>query len=823
MDPRRSPLPIDDVLPGLLAALDRHGRAVLVAPPGAGKTTRVPLAILEAGLGKGPGKAGRIVMLEPRRLAARAAALRMAETLGEPVGERIGYRMRGEAKVSRATRIEVVTEGILTRMLQDDPALEGIGAVIFDEFHERSLNADLGLALSWEARQALRPDLVLLVMSATLDAGPVAELMNGAPVLQAQGRAHPVETRWLGRPPARGARLEAEAAALILRALEEETEGDVLAFLPGAGEIGRVRTRLRAALPGNVAVLPLYGALGPKAQKAALAPARPGRRKVVLATSIAETSLTIPGIRVVVDAGLARRSRFDPGNGMARLVSERVSRAEAAQRRGRAGRQAPGVCYRLWTRGEEGGLAEFPPAEIETADLAGLALELALWGAGEGAGLAFLTPPNPGRLAAARGLLMRLGALEDRPRGGGTITGHGRAMARLPLHPRLAHMLLTAGRGAAGLAALAQARDPLPAGTGADMTPRLRALEGDGGGADPALLTEIRREARRLARLAPACRGLSPAQAAALAWPDRVGLRRPGQAPRYVLSGGAGAVLEPGDALAGQRLIVVIDSDGARREARIRRALAITEAELRAVHGAAIGWHDLCLWDSRVRQVVARRQERFGALVLADRNWRDAGPQAIARAMLEGVRELGLGPGPAARRFMGRVALLRAAGHDLPDLSEPALMDRLEDWLPAHLDGVRDAAGWKRFDLLPALRACLDWRQLRLLDRLAPGSFVTPLGRKVPVEYDGGLPAIEVRLQEMFGQRQHPQLAGTPLRITLLSPAGRPLQVTSDLPAFWANGYGEVRKEMRGRYPKHSWPENPAEAAPTTRTRRAGR
>ena len=804
-------LPIDAVLPELCEALAAEGRAVLMAPPGAGKTTRVPLALMEAGLAG----AGRIVMLEPRRLAARAAAARMAESLGEAVGERVGYRIRGEARVSRATRIEVVTEGILTRMLQSDPSLEGVGAVIFDEFHERSLNADLGLALCWEARGALREDLRLLVMSATLDAQPVAALMEGAPVVVSEGRSFAVETRWLERPPDKRARLEALVAETVLRALGE-SEGDVLVFLPGEGEIRRALAALSPSLPDGAEALPLYGALDFKAQRAALRPAAPGRRRVVLATAIAETSLTIPGVRVVVDAGLARRARFDAASGMARLVTERVSKAEAEQRRGRAGRVAPGLCYRLWTRGQEGALAPFPPAEIEVADLAPLALELALWGAGDGQGLAFLTPPNPGVLAEARTLLARLGALDA----AGRITDHGRAMARLPVHPRLAHMLLVAGRGAAELAALAQARDPLPRGAGADMALRLRALRGEGGDgageASRAVLAELRAEAKRLAKLAGADKGLSPAQAAALAWPDRVALRRKGEAPRYVLSGGAGVELDAADALAGQRLLVVVETDGARRDGRVRRAFAISEAELREVHGAAIAWHEVCTWDSRARRVVARRQERFGALVLDERIWRDVPGEAVVAAMLEGVRELGLCPGDAARRLIARVELLRAAGEDMPDMSEAGLMARLEDWLAPHLAGVKSAGDWKRFDLLPALQAMLDWQQRQRLDQLAPAHFVTPLGRRVAVDYSGERPHVSVRLQEMFGVTEHPHVAGQPLRITLLSPAQRPVQTTSDLPGFWRTGYGDVRKDMRGRYPKHPWPEDPAAAAPAT-------
>ncbi|MGC9420288.1 MAG: ATP-dependent helicase HrpB, partial [Rhodovulum sp.] len=565
-------LPIDDALPDLIAALSRAGRAVLQAPPGAGKTTRVPLALLQAGLAP-----GRIVMLEPRRLAARAAAERMAETLGEKVGQTVGYRIRGETRVGRATRIEVVTEGILTRMIQSDPGLDGIGAVIFDEFHERSLNADLGLALAWEVRGALREDLVLLVMSATLDAAPVAALMDGAPVVTSEGRAFPVETRWLDRPLPKGARLAEAAADLVGRAVAE-TEGGVLVFLPGEGEIHRCAAALAGRLPEGCDIRPLYGALPFAEQRAAIRPAEQGR-KVVLATAIAETSLTIEDVRVVVDAGRARRARFDPNSGMARLVTERVTRAEADQRRGRAGRVAPGVCYRLWTRGEEGGLAPYPPAEIEAGDLTGLALDLALWGADDPAAMAFLTQPNPGAFAEARTLLAGLGALDGR----GRITDHGRALAALPVHPRLGHMLLTAGTQAATLAALLEERDPLR-GAGSDVGLRLRALEAPGADhpvpPDRAALKRIRAEADRLAARAPAPpRRLSAGEMAALAYPDRVGLRRKGDAPRYVLSGGKGAVLDAADPLAGQRLIVALDLDGDAREAKVRLAAPLSEAE----------------------------------------------------------------------------------------------------------------------------------------------------------------------------------------------------------------------------------------------------
>ncbi|MCX7289081.1 MAG: ATP-dependent helicase HrpB [Rhodobacterales bacterium] len=691
-------LPVTAILPELAAALAARGMAVLQAPPGAGKTTLVPLDVLARG-----GVAGRILMLEPRRLAARAAAERMAETLDEPVGRTVGYRIRGEAKVSATTRIEVVTEGILTRMIQSDPELSGVGLVIFDEFHERSLNADLGLALCLEVRGALRPDLALLVMSATLDAGPVAALMGNAPVITSLGRAFPVETRWLPRPPDSSLRLEAVVAGAVRQALDETT-GGVLVFLPGEGEIRRVEAML-AGLTG-VTVRPLFGAMDFAAQRAALAPA-PGC-KVVLATAIAETSLTLPDIRVVIDAGRARRARFDPNSGMSRLVTERVTKAEAEQRRGRAGRVADGICYRLWTKGEEGGLAAFPPAEIEVADLSGLALELALWG---GADLPFLTPPPAGPLAEARALLQGLGALDERAH----VTAHGKRLATLPLHPRLGHMLAIAGPEsapmAATLAALLAERDPLR-GAPPDLCLRMQTVARPGPEAHRPTVERIRDEARRLGaamrgmaesspppsplhegegqRLATgsadakteeslppggggmgrggASEGYSLAEMAALAYPDRIGLRRKGDAPRWVMSGGKGAAMAAGLPLSGARMIVATDLDGDTREATVRQAVSITEAEVRGLFADRITWVEVCDWSRRDGRVLSRRQECLGALVLDDRHW-DAPAEAVARAALDGVRLLGLPWTPAARRLRPRVAGasgLGPAGDDGP-------------------------------------------------------------------------------------------------------------------------------------------------------------
>ena len=814
------PLPIDDVLPQVRAAVAARGMVVLQAPPGAGKTTRVPLDLLESNLIQ-----GRILMLEPRRLAARAAAERMAQTLREVVGATVGYRIKGEAKVSRATRIEVVTEGILTRMIQSDPDLPGVGAVIFDEFHERSLQADLGLALTLELRGALREDLVVIVMSATLDAEPVARLMGNAPLVTSAGRAFGVETRWLPHAYDPTAGIESVMAAQILDALAEVPDGGLLAFLPGEGEIRKVAAALEGRVPGCT-VLPLFGAMEFSAQRAALGPV--AGRRVVLATSIAETSLTLPDIRIVVDGGKARRARFDPSSGMSRLVTERVTKAEAEQRRGRAGRVASGICYRLWSKGEEGALAPHPPAEIEAADLAGLALELALWG---GADLPFLTPPPPAPLAEARALLEDLGALDQ-----GRITPHGRRLAALPLHPRLAHMLLVAGPESAALAALLEERDPLR-GAPPDLALRLKAITDLRGyeadhpwPANRPILDRIRTEAKRLthalaaqtgqASEQPQLSGLSLGQMAALAYPDRIGLRRKGDAPRWVLSGGKGAVMEAGTPLSGARLLVATDLDGDPREARIRQAAVLTEAELRHLYAARLHWRETCDWSRREGRILARRQQTLGALVLEERPW-DAPPAAIARAAFDGLCALGLPWTPSARRLRARMALAHGSGW--PEVTDTALLADA-GWLLPFLTRMKTESDLKSLDLTEPLKSLLSWEQKAELDRLVPAAFETPLGRAVPIDYDGEAPAIEVRVQEMFGVTMHPVVGQKrlPLRVTLLSPGQKPLQVTMDIPGFWRSSYADVRKDMRGQYPRHPWPEDPTKAEPTLRAKPRG-
>jgi ATP-dependent helicase HrpB len=800
-------LPIDDVLPALVAALRDAHRVVLQAPPGAGKSSRVPLAILDAAL-----TTQKIVMLEPRRLAARATAERLASQLDEKVGQTVGYRMRGAHVAGK--RIEVVTEGILIRMLQSDPELGEVGALIFDEFHERSVDADLGLALAWEIAQALRPDLHLIIMSATLDAAPVARFLGDAPIITAEGRSYPITTHYLQKPTPKHMRLPEATAALITKAAAETT-GGILAFLPGEGEINRTAALLD--LPPDHHIRPLFGAMPFQAQRAAITP-EPNGRKIVLATAIAETSLTIEDIRVVVDAGRARRARFDPNTGMSRLVTEPVSKAEATQRAGRAGRVAPGEAYCLWTKAEQGAFPAFAPAGIEIADLAPLVLELSLWGDRD---LAFLTPPPPGPVAEATSLLQALGALDADAK----ITAHGRNLAAQPLHPRLAHMLVTAGAQAAPLAAILSARDPLR-GAPVDLHLRVKAIaphyDGPGQRAPSSVLKDIRSEAVSLAKGQPNKPPLSLATQAALAYPDRIGLRRKGEAARYVLSGGKGAVVDASDPLASARLIVATDLDGDQREARIRQAIALTDAELRALYSAQIAWHDMCTWSRREGRVLTRKQERFGALVLDDRNWQDAPSDMIAKAMLAGVQQLGLHFSPAAARFRARVTLARARNPTLPDMSDEVLRDTVETWLLPYLGEVKTAADWKAYDLLPALRAMCDWAQTQELDEIAPAHFETPLGRRVPIDYDPEVPQITLRIQELFGTTVHPTVGTTPLRVVLLSPGQKPVQVTTDIPAFWATSYADVRRDMRGRYPRHPWPEDPTQADPTLRAKPRG-
>ncbi|MBS7538714.1 ATP-dependent helicase HrpB [Ancylobacter lacus] len=820
-----SPLPIDEALPALQASLAARPNAVLVAPPGAGKTTRVPLALLDA-----PWMAGRrLLVLEPRRLAARAAAERMAATLGEPVGETVGYRVRFGSKIGRRTRIEVVTEGIFTRMILDDPELSGVGAVLFDEFHERSLDADLGLALALDAQGGLREDLRLLAMSATLDGARVARLLGEAPVIESAGRAFPVETVYLGRDPR--APVERQVAEAVLRALAAE-RGSVLAFLPGAAEIRRTERLLAEALRDPaVDIAPLYGALEGREQERAIAPAPPGRRKVVLATSIAETSLTIEGVRIVVDSGLARVPRFEPGVGLTRLETVRASRAAADQRRGRAGRTEPGLCYRLWSEAETASLPAYATPEILAADLSRLVLDLAAWGLGDPAGLAFLDPPPAPAVKEARALLAGLGALDRE----GRLTDLGRAMARLPLEPRLARMLIEgarrgAGEEAAAIAALVSERGL--GGEDVDLAHRLDGFRRD----RSRRAEEARRQAARWRESAeraagPAPRGAeppSPAGLLALAFPDRIARAR-GDGRRFVLANGRGAAIDPALGLARARFLAVAELAGTADEARILLAADFAEDELTAEFADALTEGVETAYDPAAGAVRARFVRRLGALVLEERTARVEPGPATAAALARGAAQRGiarLGWSNAQRQWLDRVRFLRAAAPDLwPDLSDAGLAETVEDWLAPAIEGLTSLEAIDAERLGRALAGLLPWDLARRMEEEAPTHYEAPTGSRLPIDYaaEGG-PTLAVRVQELFGLATHPAIAGgrVALTLALLSPAHRPIQLTRDLPAFWRGSWREVRAEMRGRYPRHPWPEDPAAAAPTTRAKPRG-
>ena len=851
-----SGLPIDAALPALRAALRAQHSAVLQAPPGSGKSTVVPLELLNE-----PWAAGRrILLLEPRRLAARAVAQRMAHTLREDVGSTVGYRMRLDTRVGPNTRIEVVTEGVLTRMLQSDAELPGTAAVIFDEFHERSLQADLGLALCLDARAALGNELRLLVMSATLDGERIATLLGDASVVSSQGRSYDVDTYYAGKGlpllPG-GVESPERLVAQVLRRALSDNAGDALVFLPGAAEIRRLEGTLDATALG-VRVLPLFGELGGDAQAAAIEPGAQGERRVVLATNIAETSLTIPGIRIVIDAGLVRRSRFDPVTGMSRLETQRVSRASADQRRGRAGRTAPGVCYRLWSEGSERSLASFTAPEIADADLTALALDLANWGTADAAELRWLDAPPVAMLAGARELLQRLGGLDA----AGRITPHGRELARLPAHPRVAKMLLEASeRNAlalgADLAALLGDRDLMRGAGGradADIDTRLDLLRahrgsdgGNGGvGADRWALQRARRVSERYRsslqhaagpqRMNVAARGavgpVSSGMLLAAAYPDRIGQRREGAAGRYLLANGRGASLAAAQSLGGSEYIVAIELDDRDREARIQLAASVTRAEITALHQERIRERDVVQWDDREQVVSARQVVSLDELILSDRPLRDP-PAADARAaMLRGVRALGLECLPwtdELRQLQARIEFVRKLGRaemaDLSDVSDAGLLQRLEDWVTPWLDGVTRRSHLTRLPLVEMLLAGMEHRSRRRLDELAPTHLGLPTGNRTRIDYiDALAPCAAMRMQEVFGLAQTPRIGDgiVPITFKLLSPALRPLQITRDLASFWRNGYIEVRKDMRGRYPRHYWPEDPLQASPTRGVKRRG-
>ncbi|WP_304179926.1 ATP-dependent helicase HrpB [Phenylobacterium aquaticum] len=810
-------LPIHDVLEDIKAALAGASAAVLVAPPGAGKTTVVPLHLLDAPWLAG----GKIIMLEPRRLAARAAAERMAKTLGEKVGQTVGYRVRLQSKVSAATRIEVVTEGVFARMILSDPSLDGVGAVIFDEFHERSLDADLGLALARDAQGLLRDDLRILVMSATLDGAAVAKLLADAPVIESLGRVYPVDTRYLGRDER--LRLEDRTVRAVERALAEET-GSILVFLPGQGEIRRTAEQLGERLRrADVVVAPLYGALDPGEQDRAISPAAPGVRKVVLATSIAETSLTIEGVRVVIDCGLARVPRFDPSSGLTRLATVRVSRAAADQRRGRAGRTEPGVCYRLWDEAETRALPAYADPEILDADLSGLALDLARWGAKDAAALAFLDPPPKAAFSEARSLLWRLGALTP----DGVLTAHGEALSEFPLAPRLAHMVLKAAETgqavrAAKIAALVSEHNL--GGRDADLRHRLENFERD----RSPRARDARTLAERWAGLAGrAGRGepLEDGLLLAFAYPERVAKAR-GKTGEFQLVNGRGAFLEPTDALAREPWLAIAELGGGDRRDRILLAAPLDEADLARAFADQLETEDR-LEESGGGRLRAKRLTRLGRLTLREEIDENPDPALIARALADRVRAEGLGGlnwGEAAVSLRQRVGFLRARGEgDWPDLSDAALVARLDEWLTPLLPGLRSLSGLKPDALDGALRSLIPWDKQRALEAAFPLRWTAPTGNSFAIDYGAEAgPRVDVRVQEVFGLKVHPTVGGVPLTLSLLSPGHKPVQTTQDLPGFWGGSWKDVRSDMRGRYPKHVWPEDPANTPPTARAKPRG-
>ena len=848
-----SPLPIDAALPDLTAALRGNNAAVLVAPPGAGKTTRVPLVLAREDWAQ---KARRILVLEPRRLAARAAADRMAQTLGERVGDTVGLRVRFGSKISSRTRIEIITEGIFTRLILDDPMLDGVAAVIFDEFHERSLDADLGLALARDVQQGLREDLRILVMSATIDGARIAKLLGDAPVIASEGRAFAVETRYAGRD-ARS--IEPQVADTIIRAMRADA-GSLLAFLPGAAEIRRTKTLLEGRAEPSTDVVALYGALAGDEQDRAIAPALPGRRKIVLATSIAETSITIEGVRIVVDSGLARVPRYEPDVGVTRLETVRVSRAAADQRRGRAGRTEPGVCYRLWDEPQTAALEPFARPEILAADLSSFALDLAAWGGGPDQ-LAFLDPPPRAALTEAKALLAELGAID----GDGRISAEGKLLRRLPLPPRLARMVVDAGaegdalpaaeiatligeRGLGGddvdlrerLNALRRDRSPRArdartmAQRWAEIAPSPLVGEGRGGGSGGGAveLTSAQTPSTRARRLTtptpiPSPQGggeeISVGALLALAYPERIAKNRGGAAGAFLLVNGRGATIDAASPLAREPFLAVAELAGTAAQGRILSAAPITLAEIEQRFSDRIEAREEIVFDAASASLRGRRSRRLGAIALSDQPMPVAANDDTAQKLADGIAGLGMHRLPwtkSLQQWRDRVMFLRASeGEEWPDLSDAALAQTVNAWLAPALAAKTALGEITADELNTAVRALLPWPLQRRLDAEAPTHFAAPTGSQVPIDYEAeGGPKIAIRVQELFGLDRHPAIAGgkVPLLIELLSPAHRPVQMTRDLPGFWRGSYAAVRAEMRGRYPKHPWPEDPI-AAPATR------
>lgn len=831
-------LPVDAILPALNTALHDNACVVLSAAPGAGKTTRVPLALLAAGWID-----GRIIMLEPRRLAAMRAAQYMAREIGEKVGETVGYRIRGDSKISARTKIEVVTEGILARMIQADPELSGVGLVIFDEFHERNLHADLGLALARDVQKNWRSEagnnsLKILVMSATLDGVAVSRLLDHAPVIESDGRSYPVDIFYLHRDAGSQRQLygnvaiENLTADAVLRALKEQS-GDMLVFLPGQREIRRTKNLLEnIEVTDRVKIHVLHGEGSAAQQQAALQPDADGLRKIILSTSIAETSLTIDGVSVVVDAGLVRTVRFDPRRGMSGLVTVSVSQATAAQRAGRAGRQQAGVCYRLWSESRHATLAKFPTAEILQSDLMPLALDLAVWGVCE-TELAFLDQPPAAHLQQARDALQKLGAMDAMHR----VTAHGRDMRDLPVHPRYAHMLLRAKKSGYGalaceVAALLDERDLLRGeNRDVDFFARWQALK-HGGAVDSGARERAKQQAARLRQLIGV--GDDNQQQddklglmLALCYPERVARRRDAKGERWQLADGAGASLPVGSALAKHEWIAVAELDGEDSDARIFMAAELDANDLPVFFPEQFFSGEEVIWSTQDDAVLARDVRRFGSIIFSEKPLPARGEKAVA-ALCKGLRVLGWDSLPvseAAQHWLSRVRWLSAIGtaENFPDYSEKTLMADLENWLAPFLGQVSRRSQLPQVDWLAALQSRLDYAQQQLLEKNAPTHFVVPTGTSILLDYSGEQPVLAVRLQEMFGVQETPRIAGgkIPVLVHLLSPKRSPLAVTQDLASFWRNAYHDVRKDVRGQYPKHYWPENPLEAEPTRRTKAA--
>ncbi len=834
------PLPIDAFLPDIMQALARHKSLVLSAPPGSGKTTRVPPALMNADwLG---GK--KILMLEPRRLATRAAARRMADERDENPGEVIGYRVRFDHCVSAQTRIEVVTEAILTRRLQSDPELSDVGLVIFDEFHERNLNSDLGLALCLDVQGALREDLKLLIMSATLNSDDLLGVLDDAVHVEAAGRSYPVDVVYLPKEPQ--GRLETSVVVTVMDVLARH-KGDVLVFLPGGGEIRRVEEHLKPRLMADTVVLPLFGDLNVEAQDQALVADKQGRRKIVLATPIAETSLTIPGVTVVVDSGWAKVPQFDPNSGLTRLQTQRISRASATQRAGRAGRTQPGICYRQWTETTQQGLLAHQASEIATADLATLALELALWGVDKAADLSWVEPPSVGGMAQAQGLLRELGLVDGNKR----ITSLGKRLSGFGAHPRIAVMLeqskaLNLGGLAADVAALMSERDVFRGGEriSVDVSLRLDALavfrrRGRNGarqyGADPGACAHVERAAsqwRRMLKLKKEAVAFDIHKAGmlfALAYPDRIAQRREGESGGYRMSGGAGALLPMGDALAHKSWLVAGRLNAAVKGggAMIQMAAEVQLDELETVFKQRIENHQSVVWDARSKRVRAMSQRCIGKVVLAEKVWQDAPSDQVQKALVTGLKQLGLQVLPWNKEletWRNRVAFLRAeqGAEHWPDYADEALLASLDEWLLPYLDGMSRIEHLSKLDLRAVFTGQMDWDQQQRLEQLAPSHLKVPSGSRIPIEYVRDKPPVlPVRLQEMFGLADTPRLVNgkVPVLLHLLSPARRPIQVTQDLSGFWQRTYEDVKKELKGRYPKHYWPDDPLQSQPTARAK----